>query len=125
MLQVNSAAFPIIGMDELEMSPWVALDVLKREPGVVTPALVYILILAVGSSHPHELRHRLGQHTQALLAFFELLFCSLLLLDIGAGANPLHDLALGVFERLCSDQEPAIVPGRTLAQALFHFIPRT
>src|SRR5260370_37621565 len=93
MLPERSGAFPIIGMDERERSPSLALHVLNRDPEVVTPALVHILVQAVGARRPHQLWHRFGQHTPVLLAGFELLLGSFLVVDVGAGAKPLDDLA--------------------------------
>src|SRR5258707_474132 len=122
MLLVSSGAFTIVRMDKLEITPWVALCLLKPGIGILTPALIIVLEPAVGSCHYHQLRQRFGQHAQVLLAGFEPLLSPFLLLNIGAGAKPLDELALGIFERLCSDQEPAIRSGRAIAQALFHFI---
>ncbi len=105
-----------------ELTPAMALQLLKRGMRILTIALITVVQTVIWSRGPHQLRHRFGQHAQVLLAGFELLLRSFLLLDIGAGAKPLDDLALGIFERLCSDQEPAIVSGRAMAQALFCFI---
>src|SRR5258708_22558606 len=93
MLQERSVASTIVGMDELEMSPSVALCLLKREPSVVTPAPVRVLELAVGTPRPHQLRHRFGQHPPVLLAFFDFLFSLFLVLDVNSGAKPFDDLA--------------------------------
>src|SRR5258708_31207913 len=93
MLRERSDAFTIIGMNELEISPSVALELLKRESEVVTPALVHILVQVVWALRPHQLWHRFGQHTPVLLAFFELLLLSFLVLDVGTGAKPSGNLA--------------------------------
>jgi len=96
MLPVRSVAFLIIRMDELQIRSCVlvVLHLLKCEAGVVTPVLVHILVPAVGSYHPHELRQRFGQHVQALPACFELLLRPFVLLDIGVGPHPVQDRAL-------------------------------
>src|SRR5437879_9605974 len=99
MLPVSSCAFTIVGMDELEISPLVALCLLDREPGVVMPALVRVLVLAVGSCHHHQLWQRFGQYPPVLLAFFELLLRPFLLVDIGARAKPLEDLTCFITHR--------------------------
>src|SRR5438034_6358488 len=112
--------FIILRMQEL--TPSMALELLKSGMRILTIALITVVKTVNWSSGPHQLRHRFGQHMQVLLAGFELLLRSFLLLDIGAGAKPLDDLALGIFERLCSDQEPAIATGRAMAQAQFRFI---
>src|SRR5258708_13593885 len=93
MLYESSGAFTIVGMDELEISPSVALCLLNREPGVVMPVLVRVLVPAVGSCHHHQLRQRFGQHPPVLLAFFELLLVPFLLVDVCGSAKPLDDLA--------------------------------
>src|SRR5215831_6795665 len=105
-----------------ELTPSMALQLLQSGMRILTIALITVVKTVIWSSGTHQLRHRFGQHAQVLLAFFELLLRSFLLLNIGAGAKPLHDLALGVCERLCSDQEPAICSGRAMAQAQFRFI---
>src|SRR6266851_5162435 len=113
---------PFIILRMQELTPSMALELLKSGMRILTIALITVVKTVICSRGPHQLRQRLGQHAQVLLAGFELLLRSFLLLDIGAGAKPLDDLALGIGERLCSDQEPAIVTGRAMAQALFCFI---
>src|SRR5258708_3455942 len=122
MLPERSVAFTIIGMDELEISPSVALCLLKREPGVVTQALVRVLVPAVGSCHHHKLWHRFGQHAPVLLAFFDFLFSLFLVLDVGAGAKPLDDLTGFIAHGHASRQEPAIAPCFALLETIIDLI---
>src|SRR5258708_36669744 len=122
MLYERSCTFTIVGMEELEISPSVVLYSLNREPGVVTPALVRVLVLAVGSCHHHQLRQRFGQHAPVLLTGFELLFGSFLVLDVGAGAKPVQGHALCISLRHASSKKPAIRSACAVLQAMFHFI---
>src|SRR5258706_16230893 len=120
MMPKSERTFSLLRMQEL--TPSIALQLLQSGMGILTIALITVVQTVIGSRGPHQLGHRFGQHTQVLLAFFETLLRSLLLLNIGAGAKPLHDLALGICERHCSVQEPAILSGRAIAQAHFPFI---
>ncbi len=83
--------FSILRMHEL--TPSMALELLKSGMRILTTALITVVKTVIWSSGPHQLRHRFGQHAPVLLAFFELLLGSLLVLNIGTGANPLDDLA--------------------------------
>src|SRR5437899_2636656 len=76
MLPESLVACTIIRVDELEMVP--SLYLFRREPSVVTPALVRVLMQAVGLGCPHELWHCLGKDAKVLLVGFELLLRSLL-----------------------------------------------
>src|SRR5690349_5537884 len=87
MLPKRSVAIPIIGMENREIRPLVALYLLKRQPGVVTPALVRVLEMSIGSFRPYHLRHCFGQHTPVLLTGFDSLFSLFLLIDVSAGAK--------------------------------------
>src|SRR3989442_411489 len=112
--------FSLLRMQEL--TPSMALELLKSGMRILTIALITVVKTVIWSSGPHQLRHRFGQHAQVLLAFFELLLSPFLLLNIGAGANVFQDRALRIGERHGFDKEPAIGSGRAIAQALFHFI---
>src|SRR5258706_247923 len=83
--------FSLLRMQEL--TPSMALELLKSGMRILTIALITVIKTVIWSSGPHELRHRFGQHAQVLLAGFELLLRSFLVLNISAGAKPLGNLA--------------------------------
>ncbi len=68
-----------------------ALELLKSGMCILTIALITVVKTVIWSSGPYQLRHRFGQHAQVLPAFFEPLLSPFLVLDVGAGAKPLHD----------------------------------
>src|SRR5260370_30700988 len=105
-----------------ELTPSMALELLKSGMRILATALITVAKTAIWRRRPYELRHRFGQHTQVVLAGFEPLVRSFLVIDIGAGANIFEDRALLIFERHGLHQEPAIRSGRALAQALFRLI---
>src|SRR5258708_36100729 len=82
--------FSLLRMQEL--TPSMALELLKSGMRIRTIALITVVQTVIGSRGPHQLRHRFGQHAQVLLAGFEPLPRPFLLVDIGAGAKPLDDL---------------------------------
>src|SRR5437588_1914882 len=98
--------FNILRMHELP--PSIALQLLKSGMRIFTIVLITVVQTAIGSRCPDELRYRFGQHAPVLPAFFELLLRPFLLLNIGAGANPVQDRALSISLRHASDQKPAI-----------------
>src|SRR5258708_7532146 len=80
-------------------APSIALQLLWPCLEVVDIPLIQVLYIPVRSFNPDELRHRFGQHSPVLLAFFELLLGSLLVLDIGGSPKPLDDLACFIMHR--------------------------
>src|SRR5258707_2776174 len=120
MMPKSHNTFCILRMQEL--TPSMALELLKSGMRILATALITVVKTAIWRRRPYELRHRFGQHTQVLLAGFEPLLRSFLVIDIGAGANIFEDRALLIFERHGLHQEPAIRSGRALAQALFRLI---
>src|SRR5258708_5863498 len=115
MLSNSERTFIILRMQEL--TPSIALELLKSGMGIVTPAPVTVFNRAIGAYHPDKLGNGIDQDTQFV---FGLLF----VMNIGAGANVFQDRALRICERHGFDKEPAIGSGRAIAQALFHFIRR-
>src|SRR5260370_1337242 len=73
-------------------------------------------------SGPDQLSHCFGQHAPVLLAFFELLFRSFLIVDVGTGATPVQDRTLGISLRHASGKKPAIRSAGAVLPAMFHFI---
>src|SRR5260370_14015441 len=120
MMPKSHSPFSIVRMQELTLS--IGLELFTRGMRILTIALITVVKTAIWSRCPHELRHRFGQHTQVLLAFFELLLGSLLLIDVSAGANPVQNRALGIALRHASDQKPARRSAGAVLQAMFHFI---
>src|SRR5258708_6394315 len=90
MLSKSERTFSLLRMQEL--TPSIALELLKSGMRILTIALITVVKTTIWPCRPHELRHRFGQHAPVLPAFFEPLFGSFLLLNIGAGAKPLDDL---------------------------------
>src|SRR5260221_518997 len=74
----------IVGVDGLE--PAVPQVLLGGHAGIVTPLSVTISTRAIGAHHPHKVGDGIDQDTDVV---FGLLF----LMNIGAGAKPLDDLA--------------------------------
>src|SRR5258707_501549 len=114
--------FSLLRMQEL--TPSMALELLKSGMRILTIALITVVKTVIWSSGPHQLRHRFGQHTPVLLTGFEPLLRLFLLLDVSAGAKPFQDRALSILVRRSSRQEPAIVSGRAMLDAILHFIRR-
>src|SRR5258708_6251371 len=83
--------FSLLRMQEL--TPSMALELLKSGMRILTIALITVIKTVIWSSGPHQLRHRFGQHAPVLLAGFEPLLRPFLLVDIGARAKPLDELA--------------------------------
>src|SRR5258708_39991334 len=114
--------FSLLRMQEL--TPSMALELLKSGMRILTIALITVVKTVIWSSGPHQLWHRFGQHTQVFPAFFEPLLGLFPVLDVGAGAKPFQDRALSILVRRSSRQEPAIVRGRAMLDAILHFIRR-
>src|SRR5258708_11566442 len=89
--------FSILRMHEL--TPSMALELLKSDIRILKVAPTTIGKTGIWSSASQQLRHGFGQHAPVLLAGFELLLGSLLVLNIGTGANPFDDLAGFIFHR--------------------------
>src|SRR5437899_2176932 len=96
------------------LTPSIVPYLLKIGLHHLTKALIAVVNTAIWRRRPHQLWHRFGQHAPVLLAFFELLFGSFLVLNIGAGTNPVQDRALGISLRHASDQKPAIRSAGTI-----------
>src|SRR5258707_4737908 len=89
---------------------------------VVVPLVIPIRHRSIWQRGPHQLWHGFGQHMPVLLAFFDSLFGLFLLIDIGAGPNPVEDRALRIALRHTSDQKPAIGSAAAVLHAMLHFL---
>src|SRR5437016_2160000 len=98
--------FSLLRMQEL--TPSMALELLKSGMRILTIALITVVKTVIWSSGPHQLWHRFGQHAPVLLAGFEPLLRSFLVIDVGAGANPFQGGSLRILVRHGSRQKPTI-----------------
>src|SRR6266446_4994876 len=112
--------FSLLRMQEL--TPSIALELLKSGMRILTIALITVVKTVIWSRGPHQLRHRFGQHAQVLLAGFQLLLRPFPIIDVGTGAKPVEDCALRILVRDASRKEPAIVSCAAMLDAMLHFI---
>src|SRR5258708_6177068 len=91
MLSKSERTFSILRMQEL--TPSIALELLKSGMRIRTIALITVVKTAIWPSRPHQLDRKSGQQGTGVHPGVQRLLRQNMLLNIGAGANPLDDLA--------------------------------
>src|SRR5690348_7224352 len=99
------------------LPPFLARHVGRGSTNIATCSLIRVLKTTIRSHGPHQVWYCFGQYPPVLLTFFELLLRLFLLIDVGAGTNPVQDRALCISLGHASDKKPAIRPACAFLQA--------
>src|SRR5260370_7207021 len=89
-------------------SPPLSLRLLKGTPRIVIPLLVHVFPISVGTSGPHQLRHRFYQETKDVSRLSERFFGAFVLVVIRIRADPFPNAPFAIMDCSSPFNKPSI-----------------